>query len=206
MHLQANAPANDPAWRVFDRSLIAKVLEDHHLPNRLAKFLREDAGSAVDEVLDELFGLHPPSWVLVQQFTGTILELAEAGNVILVGWGANIVTRKLPNVFHVRLTGSLERRVARVQQRERLGRKDALALITRQDRGRERYVKRHFDHQLSDALLYHLTINTDRFLDEEVAALICGTALSRKRTALAGGLALIPSGPYAPGTCSRLPK
>jgi len=36
----------------------------------------------------------------------TILHLAEQGNVILIGRGANLVTRELQHVFHVRLVGS----------------------------------------------------------------------------------------------------
>lgn len=177
--LQMHAPSANPRWQVFDRSLIGKVLEDHRLPRRLAKFLPEDANNPLDEMLDELFGLHPASEMIVQNSVETILELARAGNVILVGWGANVITRELPNVFHVRLVGSLEKRLQRIEHRDHLSRKEAMALIARQDRGRERYVKRYFGQQLTDTLLYHLTLNTDRFAEEEAAQLICATALSR---------------------------
>ncbi len=181
-YLQARAPAAEPRWRVFDRSLMAKVLEDHHLPARLAKFLPEDAHNAVDDVLDELFGLHPPSWVIVQQSIETILNLVRAGNVILVGWGANAVASKLPNVFHVRVVASLERRIASVQEREHLGRKEALAFIGRSDRGRARYVKRYFHREVADVSLYGLIINTDHFSDAEIVRLIGDAVLDRQRS------------------------
>jgi cytidylate kinase len=177
VHLGAALPAVDAPWKVFDRTLMARVLEEHHLPTRLARFLPEDANSTVGDVLDELFGLHPSSTLMVQQVAETILKLARAGNVILIGWGANVITRELPNVFHVRLVGSLEERVARVQQREHLTRRRALALIGRQDRGRKRYVKRHFGRQVDDALLYDLTLNTDRFSDDEAARWISAMAV-----------------------------
>jgi ferredoxin len=134
-YLQARAPHAEPPWRVFDRNLMAKVLEDHHHPTRLVEFLPEDAHNPVDDMLHELLGLHPPSWVIVQQSIETILNLVRAGNVILMGWGVNAVTRKLPNVFHVRLVGSLEHRVARIQTREHLSRQDALLFIRRRDGG-----------------------------------------------------------------------
>ena len=130
-YLHANAPSSEPSWRVFDRSLMAKVLEDHNLPARFSKFISEDAQNAVDEVLDELLGLHPPSWGIVQQSVETILNLMRTGNVILVGWGANAIAAKLTNVFHVRLVASLERRIARIQAREHLSRNEALAFIER---------------------------------------------------------------------------
>lgn len=56
--MQQKAPATDPPWQVLAGGLIEKVLEDHHLPARMARFLPEDANSAVDDTSDELFGLH----------------------------------------------------------------------------------------------------------------------------------------------------
>jgi cytidylate kinase len=181
-YLQAHTPASEPTWRVFDRDLITKVLEDHHLPARLAKFLPEDAYNTLDDMLDELLGLHPPSWLIVQQSIETILNLVRAGNVILVGWGVNAVTSKLTNVFHVRLVASLERRVARIQAREHLGHKEALAFIERADRGRARYMKRFFHQDIADVLLYGLLVNTDRFSDAEVVRLIGDAVLNRQRS------------------------
>src|SRR5438270_5477119 len=52
-------------WVVLDRGLVEKALEDHNLPARLARFIPEDRISQISDTMDELFGLHPPSWVLV---------------------------------------------------------------------------------------------------------------------------------------------
>ena len=145
----------------------------------LPEFLPEDATSAVGDVLDELLGLHPPASVMVQHSSETILNLVQTGRVILVGWGANVITNHLPNVFQVRLVGSLEKRLERIKRRDRLSREEARAFIERQDRGRERYVRKNFGQRLSDAFLYHLTINTDRFPDAEVVRLIAEAALNQ---------------------------
>jgi cytidylate kinase len=190
-YLQALAPQAEPPWRVFDRTLMVKVLEDHQLPTRLAEFLPEDARNMVDDMLQELLGLHPPSWVIVQQSIETILNLVRVGNVILMGWGVNAVTSKLPNVFHVRLVASLEHRIARIQAREGLSPKAALLYIQRSDRGRARYVKRHFHHEVSDVLQYGLTINTDHFSDAEVVRLIGDAVVSRHRSAGTGVRSLV---------------
>ena len=94
--LQARSPKDAPPWTVFDRNLVEKVLEDHNLPQRLAKFMPEDRVSEMADTMDELFGLHPPSWTLVRQAADTILHLAELGNVILIGRGANVITQGFP--------------------------------------------------------------------------------------------------------------
>ena len=177
--LQARSPIDAAPWTVFDRNLVEKVLEDHHLPQRLAQFMPEDRISELKDTIDELIGLHPPSWTLVRQTADTILRLVELGNVIVIGRGATIITGKLDHVFHVRLVGSMDRRAKRVQELEHLSEKEALALIRRQDRGRERYLKKYFHTDLHDPLLYHLVINTDKVSDDEAARLIADAVLPR---------------------------
>jgi len=177
--LQAHNPKDAPPWTVFDRNLVEKVLDDHNLPQRLAQFMPEDHVSEIKDTMDELFGLHPSSWTLVQQTTDTILHLVELGNVIVIGRGATIITSKLDYVFHVRLVGSLERRIAHVQELHELKRADALRLIRREDRGRQRYLKKNFKADITDPLLYHLQINTDLIPYDEAARIIADTMLAQ---------------------------
>ena len=81
--LQARDPKASPPWTVFDRNLVAEVLQEHHLPERLAGSMPEDRVSEIADTLDELFGLRPSSWTLVRKTADTILHLAEIGNVIV---------------------------------------------------------------------------------------------------------------------------
>jgi len=94
------------------------------------------------------------------------------GNVILVGRGAAVVTSKLDNVFHVRLVGSIEKRTEQVQKVYGYDRKTAVDFINREDKGRKRFLKEHFEEDPENPLLYHLGINTDRISYEEAARLI----------------------------------
>jgi len=171
-------------WSVFDRNLVEKVLEDHHLPTRFARFMPEDRTSELAEVLDELLGNHPPTTVLVQQTAETVLQLAQRGHVILIGRGANLITRGLENVFHVRLVGSLDKRIAHVQQTHGLDRKAAMELIHTEDRGRRRYLKKYFGADPDDPKLYHLVINTDLVNYDLAAAMILDAALGNSQRKL----------------------
>jgi hypothetical protein len=170
--LQARTPKDACPWAVFDRNLVTKVLQEHHLPERVARFIPEDRISSISDTMEEIFGLHPPSWLLVRQITETILHLVELGNVILIGRGAVVATGKLEHVFHVRLVCSLEKRIQRIQELNRLSKVAALKLIRREDRGRERYLKKYFKTDINDPLLYHLTINTDLVSHDTAARLI----------------------------------
>ncbi len=171
--LQHQEPKGSCPWTVFDKNLVEKVLEEHNLPSRMSKFMREDKISEISDTMDELFGLHPPSWTLVHQSAESILHLAELGHVIIIGRGAHVITRKLDYVFHVRLVGSLENRVRYVRERDpSLSEKAALVLIHEEDQGRKRYLRKYFDKDIDDPLLYHLVINTDLVPYEEAARVI----------------------------------
>jgi cytidylate kinase len=177
-NLQSHASQGADSWMVFDRNLLEKVLEEHHLPARLARFMPEDRISGIEDALDELFGLHPPTWTLVEKISDTILRLADLGHVILLGRGASVIAGKLPHAFHVRLVGSFEARTEFVQADRHLDKKKARELIAREDEGRRRYLKRYFHKDVDDHGLYHLEINTPLVGHETAARLIADAVLS----------------------------
>ncbi len=188
--LQQQAPPELCRWTVFDRNLVEKVLEDHHLPGRLARFMAEDRVSEISDTLDELFGLHPPSWQLVRQTADTILHLVELGNVIVIGRAGAAITRRLDYVLRVRLVASLERRVQYIQRLHRVEAKAARELVRQEDLGRSRYLRKYFRQEVDDPLLYHLVINTDLVGYDEAARLIAqgvqaGTGVPDEESALA---------------------
>lgn len=170
--LQKSGFQGSPPWTVFDQELIETALQEHRWPKELAQKIIEEKRLFIDEVMDDLFGLCPPSWVLVPQVVETTLRLAMAGYVILVGHGATVVTANLPNVFHVRLTGSLPKRIERVQKHRSLTSEAAAKFVRREDRKRARYLKAHFHARLDEELRYDLVVNTDRFSENDASAVI----------------------------------
>ena len=99
-------------WAVFDRNLVERVIEDHEMPVRMRRFLPEDSQSAIASAVEEIFGLHPSVWTLVEHTTETILRLAKMGNVIVVGRGGTMITAKLAHVVHVRLIAPFDWRAS----------------------------------------------------------------------------------------------
>jgi cytidylate kinase len=184
--MQARTPPGLPAWTLFDRNLMEKVLEDHHLPTRLAQFLPEDRISEIDDIMDELFGVHPSAWKVVEQTAETVLHLAELGNVIILGRGANIITARLPHVLHVRIVASVERRIENMRRFEEISRKAAVERLRREDLGRARYLKKYFGRNVEDPALYHLMVNTDLVSFDEAAYIISEMASRHAAIAAAG--------------------
>jgi cytidylate kinase len=175
--LQEQMPHDSPPWTVFDRNLVETVLAEHNLPPRLARFMPEDRIPELVDALDDLLGVHPPVWRLIEQTVNTVLRLAKLGNSIIIGRGAHIITSGLAHAFHVRLVGSISNRVAWIQQIRGVGKQAALTLIRQEDLGRRRYLKRYFGKEIDDPLSYHLVINTDSIPYESAARLIAESAL-----------------------------
>jgi cytidylate kinase len=177
--LRGGHPADSRPWMVFDRNLVQRVLEDHHLPGYIAGFMPEDRGTQIEQILDELFSQRPPALTLVHQTAETILRLTELGHVIIIGRGANIITQRFQDVLHVRLVASLERRVEYLQRTRKCSRTEALDFVHEEDRGRRRYIKEYFAKDIEDPLLYHMVLNTELLGLEATAELIARTILNR---------------------------
>ena len=133
------------------------------------------------DAVEVWIGSHPSSWTIVQWINATILRLAQAGNVILIGRGATVIASKVVTAFHIRLIASMENRIERVQQVYDLDRKAAVTYIKKKDDCRRRYLKDYFDADIDNPFLYHLTINMDTVGFEEGAALIGEEVLRRFR-------------------------
>jgi cytidylate kinase len=180
-------------WAVFSANLAKQVLEDHKLPLDLERFMAEDARLPVEAIVEEVLGLHPSGWTLVQHTTQTILRLAGLGHTILVGRGASVITARLPNVFHVRLVAPLATRVRHAAEYHHLSEAEAAKLVREQDQARRRYLRRHFNAEIDDPILYDVTLNTGRLGFARTAEGIAQLALQhhhafaeRERAKLAG--------------------
>ncbi len=177
-YLQNKTYSHDE-WTIFDRNLVEKVIEEYKHQKHIAEFMDEAHKSMITDAFEELIGLHPSKWKLIEQTNITILRIAQKGNVIIVGRGANIITKDLENVFHVRLVGSFEKRVKQVQKVYNLNKEDAENFVKKEDEDRRRYLKDNFGKDIDDPLLYHLIINTDQMSFDEATRLIGDAVIKR---------------------------
>jgi cytidylate kinase len=177
--------ARDPSpcgWTVFDKNLVEKILEEHSLPKRIAAFMPEGRVPAIQDMLEELLGLHPSATTLLRETIETVLHLATLGNVILVGRGAAVITHPLSNVFHVRLVAPLEQRAEKVMKQRQITREEALEFIKKEDRGYKLYLKDCFKADSEDHMLYDLVVNSARIPPDNVACVIGEAVMSWART------------------------
>ena len=166
-------------WRFFDKELIDKILNEHNLPKYFKDMLVEDKYSAIKSIASQMLGTGSDIWNLFYKVRTTIIHLAEAGYVIIIGRGANIITAKLPGGLHLRLIASLQNRINYISQYLNIDKNDALKYIKKEDQRRKVFLQTYYNKNVEDPTYYHAIINTDYTGIEGTARLI---ASSTKQT------------------------
>lgn len=167
--LQQKTKEPENPWTFFNKDLMSKVVEEFNLPKSFSNYLKENKYSPISDAVSELLGVKPAEWTIVQKTTEIILQLARYGKTIIVGRGANVITSKLSNCIHVRLTAPLDSRIKHVQDVFNISKTEAIEYIKREDESRRKYLKSHFYKEPDDTSLYHLVLNTGLLSYDEAA-------------------------------------
>ena len=162
-------------WRFFDKELIDKILNEHNLPKYFKDMLVEDKYSAIKSIASQMLGTGSDIWNLFYKVRTTIIHLAEAGYVIIIGRGANIITAKLPGGLHLRLIASLQNRINYISQYLNIDKNDALKYIKKEDQRRKVFLQTYYNKNVEDPTYYHAIINTDYTGIEGTARLIASS-------------------------------
>ena len=101
-----------------------------------------------------------------------ILELADEGNVIIVGRAGQMILRDRPDVFHVRVIAPAALRAERIARLHAIPLESAQAQIDASDGYRRKYLKRFYQVSWDDPELYDLVLNTAHLSPEKAAFLI----------------------------------
>ncbi|HWA07662.1 MAG TPA: cytidylate kinase-like family protein [Ignavibacteria bacterium] len=169
--LSNKQPPGECPWTLYDKDLVKRVVEDYNLTG-IQGILPERKFSDIQTMFEELFGLHPTKREMAHNISKSILKLADMGNVIIVGRGSFYITRHHRNALHIRLIGSLQKRVKHMVDEYSLSLRQAEEYIKKEDTQRHDYVKKLFGVDLNDPHHYDMVINTDKLSPQEIIALI----------------------------------
>lgn len=102
-----------------------------------------------------------------------VLESAAEGNCILIGRGAFLILKNLPNLLSLRFVAKNEIRMARLQNEFNWNEKQALQRINESDENRYGFHKSFFNVEIDDASHFLMVLNTGIFTEESASTLIC---------------------------------
>ena len=188
--------ANRLQWRLIDDEINAHIAYEAGLTEAEAeaydkrsyttidRFLHMMSISATDmtpNLLDMPLPLKIQERLYYQALPQVMDEIARAGNIVVVGRGAQILLADRSNVLHIRIVASFEQRVRAVTESEHVHERHARRLIRYNDHNQRYYHKSRHGCDVDDPLLYDLVINADAF---EVESQVDQIHLALKQKAL----------------------
>ncbi|MBT3602596.1 MAG: cytidylate kinase-like family protein [Candidatus Latescibacteria bacterium] len=114
--------------------------------------------------------------VYVKLTAEVITRMVEKDNVVIVGRGGQAVLNEYESVLHVRVVAPREFKLGIVEERDGLEGDAAIKHMQQMAERRKTYLKRHYNIDVTDARLYHLTVNTGLLGMDAAADLVVDAA------------------------------
>lgn len=164
------------SWLGFDRQAVGDVAADRRSFNELVASISDGGSDWLEEMFEQMTArptMRPSELRVYRMVAETVLALAEAGRVVLVGLGSAFITQQRTGGLHVRLVAPLSHRIENTAWARQLTRREALDFIRRTEKQREAFFRRFWpDHCLS-AESFCVTFNTASTTpDQQVDALL----------------------------------
>jgi cytidylate kinase len=176
----AQALAECQGWRLYDREIVNYIANNNHVREDMVRQLDEKARGLMHNMILRMLRMPEKAPFGEEEYHEALLKtlatLAAQGEAILVGRGANFALRWLEGGIHVRITGSLERRIQRLSKFWNVSTEIARRRMFEIDADRREFIRYHFRHDLNDPSFYTLIVNTDHLSVEQVVGSILSIA------------------------------
>ena len=114
----------------------------------------------------------------LERLQSVIYEVAKKGDGVFFGRGSQLLLKSFKCALHVLVIGSMEKRIERVMEENKVGKEVAEKLIERSDHDKRGFLRFAFDEDWLNPHLYDLVLNTDKLSIESAADLVIGAAKS----------------------------
>ena len=145
--------------RILERSAVTGAGGDPYFGPGAAAYLTQEFEELPQPTITRGHELEDEKYF--EAVSMTMHDLAEVGNVVIVGRGSYIILKDMPGVLRVGVVASVEDRIQTIMERERIDREDAEGTVEARDKARVNFFKRFFGIEHPDSPeLYHLVVNT----------------------------------------------
>ena len=142
---------------MLERSAVAGVSGEPYfgrgiemLPAETYIELAGDPSSSTQRVNDKAF---------IEATTSVVTDLAKAGDVVIIGRGANMILADVPGVVHIGMWAPLGVRVQTAMEREHFSQQEAEKYVEELEQARVTFFRKFFKVNPYDPSLYHMVLN-----------------------------------------------
>ena len=129
--------------------------------------LAGESSSRVQRINDQLF---------IDATREVVRNLAQAGHVVIIGRGANVILGDTPGVLHVGMLAPMSRRVQTIMEREHLDEAGAAAYLEGLEEARVKFFQKFFKVSPHEPTLYHIMLDMGHMSDDTAAKIIAHAA------------------------------
>jgi len=173
---QAEKKTGEP-WLLVDKSLLDAVAREHSVPEEIMRSL-----GSKPRWFDDMIATFSSNWksdtdyyrLLCQQ----VVMIASAGNAVIVGLGAPIITKSMKNCCHYRLIAEHDFKVRSIAKRLKIGKQEAEIVVLDRQKERDRIIRKLLNADEHEPLLYHALFNNGKTKNQQIARVILEHALA----------------------------
>lgn len=165
-------------WIMFGKESLGILINDKSITKSIDEYLPEQKIPELQAMLEQLFGVHSSIQKIVKEVSHSIMKIALMGETILIGRGANHITKHFHGGLHIRFIASMNQKISDVQKLyadkfENFDFKNAKKYIEEIDKNKREYIKKNFSEDIAEPLNYSLIINLSKLTEKETINIIC---------------------------------
>ena len=186
------AIASKLGYTFADREIIQRIAKEANVSTHWVESFEQEAGSKVsrmishmvsqtkvDQVLKDEHG-YLDEQIYLDYLVLIVSQAADEGNVVIMGRGSQYILKGHPETRHILLINDFENRVKFTMTDQNVSEKQAVRIVTHEDRRRAALYSRLGKKDYENPSLFHLVLNMADINPATavtiVAALIEGTA------------------------------
>jgi len=178
--------AGELGYTFADGDVIQKIAEAANVSPHWVETVEKEAGGKLSRVVNRMVSKGLVDRVLkgergyideriyLDYLVVIIAQIAEEGNVVVLGRGSQYILSDHPDAYHVLLINEFENRVQFMVENYDLTQKRATQVISGEDKRRRNLYHKLGKTDYDDSALYHVVLNMSRMTLKQAAKLVVG--------------------------------
>ncbi|MBK7172126.1 MAG: cytidylate kinase-like family protein [Bacteroidales bacterium] len=166
-----------PVWHFINHEILEKSAEKLNLdPGKLNQVITDKERGIMDQIIEALSShTHKSDQKIMKTMYEVIRQIAEQGNVIIVGRGGATVSQHIPHSLHIKLEAPIQWRCSEVMKKLEYSREYSMEYIRKMDEQRQMYVQRMIQGS-EHSFGYDVILNPSRFNHQQMVQMIISMA------------------------------
>jgi cytidylate kinase len=177
--------ADELGYNFADNDIIQMVAEAANVSPQFVESVEQEAGSKLSKVLTSMVSKSLVERVLksergyideqlyIDYLVVIIAQIAEEGNVVILGRGSQYILHDHPDAYHVLLINELENRIKFMVDNYDLPYNKAARVVNFEDKRRMNLYRKIGKSDYDKPSHYHMVLNMGRLNVEKAAKMIC---------------------------------